>query len=102
MKKGILLLALSFLGLAAQAQVILTGTSYTQNFDGLGTGLPTGWTVYVDATNTSLGTQKTLTGTGVPAIPYQIIPDTSCAGLVLVGGFKNYPSATVLVPTVNF
>lgn len=36
-------------------QVSLTGTSYTENFDGIGTGYPTGWTVKLHATATSLG-----------------------------------------------
>ncbi|NBV97201.1 MAG: fibronectin type III domain-containing protein [Verrucomicrobia bacterium] len=41
-------------------QVTLTGTSYTQNFNGIGTALPTGWTVRTGATATALGTSQTL------------------------------------------
>ena len=40
----------------ARAQVTLTGTSYSQNFNGLGTGLPTGWTVRTAASASALGT----------------------------------------------
>lgn len=39
-----------------QAQITLTGTSYTENFDGIGTGFPSGWMVKLHATATSLGT----------------------------------------------
>jgi hypothetical protein len=45
---------------ALQAQVTLTGTSYTQNFDGIGTGYPTGWSVKTGATATSLGIDTAL------------------------------------------
>ncbi len=43
------------------AQVTLTGTSYTQNFNAVGTSLPSGWGVYTGATATALGTASTLT-----------------------------------------
>lgn len=55
------------------AQLTLpAGTSYTQNFDGIGSGLPTGWTVRTGANGTSRGTSTSLntaaiswaTGTG--------------------------------------
>lgn len=36
--------------------IVLTGTSYTENFDGLASGLPTGWSVKTGATSTGLGT----------------------------------------------
>jgi hypothetical protein len=58
MKKFALLLScVAFAGVAnAQlgAQGIL-GTSYTQNFDNLGSGLPQGWHVFTEASETSLG-----------------------------------------------
>jgi hypothetical protein len=44
-------------------QLTLTGVSYTQNFDGIGSGLPPGWTVRTGATNTARGTAATLTTT---------------------------------------
>ncbi len=46
---------------AARAQLTLTGTTYTQSFDGVGTGLPTGFDVRTGATTTSLGTLSTFT-----------------------------------------
>lgn len=62
------------------SQVTLSGTSYTENFDNIGTGLPTGWTVRTGATATALGTVATFTTT--PAV-------WNNTG----GGFKNYASA---------
>jgi hypothetical protein len=103
MKRIALLFATSILAFGTQAQtsITLTGTSYTQNFDGLGVALPTGWSVWTGATPTSLGTVRTLTT--LAGLPFQISPDTSaCAGLILGGGFKNYPSADVINPGVNF
>ncbi|MES2702297.1 MAG: T9SS type A sorting domain-containing protein [Bacteroidota bacterium] len=101
MKRIVLLTALSFSAFVGIAQVTLTGTSYTQNFDALGVSTPTGWSVYTGATATGLGTLKSVTG--APGLPFHIAPDTSaCAGLVVGGGFKNYPSANVINPGVNF
>lgn len=40
----------------AAAQLTLSGTSYNQNFDNLGSGLPVGWTVRTAASATQLGT----------------------------------------------
>ena len=40
---------------AAEAQVTLTGTNYTQNFNSISNGLPPGWSVRTNATATSLG-----------------------------------------------
>ena len=45
------------------AQVTLTGTSYTQNFNSIGTALPTGWSVLTGATATGLGTAATYSTT---------------------------------------
>lgn len=36
------------------------GTSYTQNFDAIGSGLPTGWTVRTGAGASSRGTSSSL------------------------------------------
>ena len=41
---------------SVRAQVTLTGTNYTQNFDTIGSGLPTGWSVRTNVTATTLGT----------------------------------------------
>jgi hypothetical protein len=53
-----------FLGAAlfcqsVQAQLTLSGTDYTQNFDALSNGLPNGWSLRIDATATTLGTIMT-------------------------------------------
>jgi hypothetical protein len=60
-KKLFLLIAALISGAAChlvplQAQVTLSGTNYTQNFNTLGSGLPPGWSVRTNATATSLGT----------------------------------------------
>ncbi|QDK82933.1 hypothetical protein EXU85_31735 [Spirosoma sp. KCTC 42546] len=41
------------------AQVSLTGTSYTETFDGLGSSLPSSWSIYTGATSTTLGNTAT-------------------------------------------
>jgi trimeric autotransporter adhesin len=51
-----LALIASLASLNVFAQLTLTGTSYTQNFDAIGSGLPTGWTVSTSATASTLGT----------------------------------------------
>ena len=43
----------------ASAQVILTGTNYSQSFADLNSGLPPGWSVRTNATSTNLGTAAT-------------------------------------------
>jgi len=68
--KKLLTFSLLSLGLCstamAQAPYELLGHSYTQNFDGLGGGLPTGWMVYKNATTTSLGTALTFNASATP------------------------------------
>ncbi|QMW02766.1 DUF5689 domain-containing protein [Spirosoma foliorum] len=56
-----LLFVLSFLLVthALQAQVTLTGTSYAETFDGVGTSLPSSWSIYTGATSTTLGNTAT-------------------------------------------
>ncbi len=55
------LLLLSSTSLLAQLTLpSAPATTYTENFDGIGSGLPTGWTVRTGATATSLGTTATL------------------------------------------
>lgn len=56
MKKIALLFTGLMAGLTVNAQVNLTGTSYTEDFDNLSSGLPAGWSVYTGADATSLGT----------------------------------------------
>lgn len=45
------------------AQVTLTGTSYSQSFDSIGTALPSGWDVRTGASSSSLGTAASWTTT---------------------------------------
>lgn len=60
----IFILALyTLLPLVGWGQVTLTGTSYAENFDGVGSGLPTGWSVRTGATASSLGTTQTFVTT---------------------------------------
>lgn len=75
-----LLLALFSFGYFANAQIVLTGTSYSQNFDGIGTALPSGWSARTDATATVLGTEATF------AVAAKAWTDTQ-------GAFKNFASA---------
>lgn len=46
---------------SSTGEILLTGGSYTQNFDGIGTQLPTGWSVRTGATATGLGSTQLLT-----------------------------------------
>jgi len=61
MGKGIKLFVVSFTGVITfcgqvAGQVQLRGAGYTQNFDSIGGGLPAGWSVWMDATESDLGT----------------------------------------------
>jgi hypothetical protein len=44
---------------SAEAQLTLTGTNYTQNFNAISNGLPPGWSVRTNATATGLGLSAT-------------------------------------------
>jgi len=92
MKKVTLLFACIASAMASNAQLTLTGTSYTQNFDALGTtGIPSGWVVYNSATSTSLGTVDATFGT---ATDWGVYYDTTdCPSDVYGTGFKNCASA---------
>jgi hypothetical protein len=94
MKRTLLLFSVALSAFAAHAQVSLTGTSYTQNFDGIGSGLPTGWNVYSGASATFIGNITTV-NTSTTEYPSVLRPDSSCLSGVVVGGFKNFPSADV-------
>jgi hypothetical protein len=99
MKKTVLLLSMCAIGFAANAQLTLTGTSYTQNFDNVGSGsgstLPlTGWACYISATSTSLGTPDATGGmTFGPSTAFGAWGDTlDCPTDVFGTGFKNCAS----------
>lgn len=81
----------TFLGTNTHAQLTLTGTSYTQDFNNIGTALPTGWSVDTGATATTLGTNINTAFIGTPA--------ANTAWNATGGGFKNFASAT---PFPNF
>ena len=62
LKTMLLTMILLFGSVSMYGQVTLTGTSYTENFDGMGTDgatTPQGWSVALNATTTSLGTTTT-------------------------------------------
>lgn len=59
-KIGLLGLASLFLN-TSQGQVALQNTPYTQNFDGIGAGLPVGWTVRTGSSMSDLGTAASFT-----------------------------------------
>lgn len=60
MEKRIVLFVVSVVGGVllhnqVTAQVVLDGSSYSQNFNSVGAGLPPGWSVWTNATDASLG-----------------------------------------------
>ena len=78
----LLLGAFFFYSSSAYGQVMLTNSgTYTETFDGIGAGLPTGWTSFTNATATTLGTSVTF------ATAHASWNDASPAG------FKNFSSA---------
>jgi len=98
MKKTLLLIAAAAVTMNVNAQLTLSGTSYTQNFNSIATGLPTGWSTYSLATASSLGTIKSFS----PSINYGIFADTlACGSSVNGGGFKNVPSANVATAAIS-
>jgi hypothetical protein len=83
----LLVIACAFVALVypaspARAQVVLTGSSYSQDFNSIGTGLPDGWTIRTGADGDSQGTAQTFTTTAVSWA------NTS-------GAFKNLASAAL-------
>ena len=80
-------LALASLG--AQAQATLGTSPYLETFNGLSSGLPTGFSVYTNASATSLGTAPT-------AAQLVLTPGTTTTWTATGGGFKNFASATGL------
>jgi hypothetical protein len=63
MKKIMAIICLVVAAGLAKGALALTGTSYTQNFDSIGSGLPIGWSVDTGATSSSTGSAATLTTT---------------------------------------
>ena len=87
-RKQMLLFLLLFVTGSAFGQVTLTGSSYTQDFDAIGTALPTGWTVRTGATASALGSTATLN-------------TAKTAWSDTAGTFKNFASADALTSTSN-
>ncbi len=83
-----LLMSIALLTLG-QAQINLSGTSYTQNFDGIGGGLPTGFSVTTAANGTALGASAAFTTAN------------TTAWSVTASGWKNYASATGLTASAT-
>src|SRR5436305_1647644 len=54
-RRYVIAMAAMSAGHLALAQLTLTGSSYAQNFDAIGSGLPTGWSVRSSASAISLG-----------------------------------------------
>ncbi len=75
-----------FLNTRIVAQVVLSGTSYLEDFDSLGSGLPLGWTVRTGANGSSLGTAATFSTAAV-------------SWGNNTGAFKNLASSTGLTST---
>jgi hypothetical protein len=102
MKKTLLLIAFGATVLSAQAQVTLpTASPYTQDFNALPT-IPAGWSVYTNASATSLGSVQPIYSSTHPSTPYVNASDTMCIAYVVAGGFRNYPSANVLTSGSDF
>lgn len=97
MRKTALLFSLAAASFCADAQVTLSGTSYTQDFASLGLSTPTvpaGWFGYTDATATSAGVLSTIS----TSKNYGVFADTvqgggACKINIQDDAFKNYPSA---------
>ena len=86
-KTGLLGLACLFLS-TLQGQVALQNAPYTQDFDGVGAGLPTGWTVRTGATINNPGSAAVFTSA-----------KTSWANSS--GNFRNVASGTGLISDAN-
>ncbi|HRO41780.1 MAG TPA: Ig-like domain-containing protein [Flavipsychrobacter sp.] len=90
MKKLALLFSMLLMGIISQAQLSLSGTSYTQNFNNLSGGLPIGWSVRIKASSTFLGIDSSngfiANATGA-----------SASWTSTTGGFKNLASANAFL-----
>jgi len=62
-RSAIAAISLLIVPIVSQAQVVLTGTGYTEGFGGLGSGLPVGWTVWTSASSTTFGTSASFSST---------------------------------------
>lgn len=83
MKKALLFLFISYLSTEIKSQVTLSNSPFTENFNNIETGLPTGFTVRTAASGSALGTSATLV-------------TTKTAWNVTSGNFRNVASGTGL------
>jgi hypothetical protein len=101
------ILAIASLSAHAQTPVTLGTSPYVENFDGLASGLPAGFGVYVGATATNIGvvptaaqlilTPSAAVTTATPPLPAA----TSTAWTATAPGFKNFASNTALSSTTT-
>ncbi len=89
MKKILLFSIITGLCPVLHAQVTLSGTSYSENFDGIGAGLPTGWTIADSARADFMG--HPASGSFLSDPTYGTFGNGTWYSTR--GGFKNYPSA---------
>ncbi|MEY3774183.1 MAG: hypothetical protein RLZZ129_963 [Verrucomicrobiota bacterium] len=76
--------------LTATAQVVLNGTSYTQDFNAIGSGLPAGWSVSTSATLSTFGTPASFTSA-----------TTTWATTTLGSDFRNVSSNNIAYTTTG-
>jgi hypothetical protein len=89
MKKFVLsLIAVTTLAATVQGQVAISNLGYTQDFNSIGSGLPTGWDVRTGATASALGNTASFTTNATSW------GETS-------GAFKNYAASTGLTETAT-
>lgn len=95
MKKLILLLTIGVMANEVKAQLssaTLTGTTFTENFDGLASGLPAGWHLFTEASATSLGRYWDTSATKWLAVP-SATGSTRTNWNGTTGNFRNVASA---------
>lgn len=94
MKRIALLIAGVAAGFAANAQLSLSGSSYSQNFDNIGTnGIPTGWSVRTASSATSIGND--VSGTNFASATTAWNTSTgNFRNVASADGFASYAAAT--------
>ncbi len=83
---SVLVFSFLFLQIQVSAQVPLTSSPYFQDFNSIGSGLPTGWSVRTGASTSALGTIATLV-------------TTNTAWNTTTGNFRNVAAASGLTAT---
>ena len=91
MKQVISFFYLVLIVFSVDAQITLSGTNYSQNFDGVGSGLPSGFRVSSSATAATLGTAAT----------FNSAIDANSPWNSTFSGWKNVASADGLISSSN-